>query len=89
MSEMSVTISPKDGERTLEQSAVRKGTASANASDLDLWLEKAEAMGERSASPPGDLEAATITYLVGAREIARRSCSRTSRVIPATRRSTT
>jgi 4-hydroxy-3-polyprenylbenzoate decarboxylase len=39
-----------------------------NASDLDLWLEKVEARGELkriSAEVDPDLEAATITYLVG------------------------
>src|SRR5262249_20203215 len=39
-----------------------------NASDLDVWLEKAEAMGELkriTAEVSPDLEAAHITYLVG------------------------
>src|SRR3978361_1907426 len=39
-----------------------------NASDLDLWLEQAEAMGELKRIPAEvncDLEAAHITYLVG------------------------
>jgi 4-hydroxy-3-polyprenylbenzoate decarboxylase len=39
-----------------------------NASDLDIWLEKAEAMGELkriTAEVSPDLEAAHITYLVG------------------------
>ena len=39
-----------------------------NSSDLDLWLEKAEAMGELkriTAEVSPDLEAAHITYLVG------------------------
>src|SRR5882757_7030288 len=39
-----------------------------NASELDLWLEKAEAMGELkriTAEVSPDLEAAHITYLVG------------------------
>ena len=39
-----------------------------NSSDLDLWLEKVEAMGELkriTAEVSPDLEAATITYLVG------------------------
>jgi UbiD family decarboxylase len=41
---------------------------SANSSDLDAWLEKVEAMGELkriTAEVDPDLEAATITYLVG------------------------
>src|ERR1700692_4890259 len=40
----------------------------ANASELDVWLEKAEAMGELkriTAEVSPDLEAAHITYLVG------------------------
>src|SRR5260221_10448773 len=40
----------------------------ANSSDLDLWLEKVEALGELkriTAEVDPDLEAATITYLVG------------------------
>ena len=68
--DMNVTISPnKDGEGA---SPVAKTTAqparAANASDLDLWLEKVEALGELkriTAEVDPDLEAATITYLVG------------------------
>src|ERR1700731_4797228 len=40
----------------------------ANSSDLDAWLEKVEALGELkriTAEVDPDLEAATITYLVG------------------------
>ena len=40
----------------------------ANASDLDIWLQKVEALGELkriTAEVDPDLEAATITYLVG------------------------
>src|SRR5262245_47774634 len=62
MSEMSVSISPNGGDRT-EPAAARKRTAAANASDLDLWLEKVEAMGELkriTAEVDPDLEAATI-----------------------------
>ena len=43
--------------------------AAANASDLEIWLQKVEAMGELkriTAEVDPDLEAATITYLVGA-----------------------
>ena len=46
----------------------RKATRGANSSDLDAWLEKAEALGELkriTAEVNPDLEAATITYLVG------------------------
>ncbi len=66
MSEMSVTIG--GGSQQPEQSAARTHTQpAANASDLDLWLEKIEAMGELkriTAEVDPDLEAATITYLV-------------------------
>jgi hypothetical protein len=44
MSDMSVTISPSD--QKAEPAAPRGRAASANASGLDLWLEKVEAMGE-------------------------------------------
>src|SRR5262245_53419332 len=42
-----------------------------NASDLDLWLEKVEARGELkriTAEVDPNLEAATITYLVGSQQ---------------------
>src|ERR1700730_17260852 len=45
-----------------------KGGYGANSSDLDIWLQKVEAMGELkriTAEVDPDLEAATITYLVG------------------------
>ena len=90
--DMSVTIKPAEGDGQRQQAPTQTRARGANASDLDLWLEKVEAMGELkriTAEVDPDLEAATITYLVGAREIARRCCSRTSRAIPATRRSTT
>ena len=64
--DMSVTISPnKDAEAG---SPVAQPPRAANASDLDLWLEKVEALGELkriTAEVDPDLEAATITYLVG------------------------
>ena len=44
------------------------GVHRSNASELDAWLEKAEAMGELkriTAEVSPDLEAAHITYLVG------------------------
>src|SRR5262245_35460235 len=63
--DMSVTINPnKDGEAASPAAQPR----SANASDLDAWLEKVEALGELkriTAEVDPDLEAATITYLVG------------------------
>src|ERR1700746_1720286 len=46
----------------------RKAPRGANASDLDAWLEKVEELGELkriTAEVDPDLEAATITYLVG------------------------
>ena len=51
---------------TVEQTKPR--TDRRNSSELDLWLEKAEAMGELkriTAEVSCDLEAAHITYLVG------------------------
>src|ERR1044071_848295 len=64
--EMSV---PAGGNATTVEQPKNRATADRrNASDLDLWLEKAEAMGElkRITAEGGcDLEAATITYLVG------------------------
>ena len=61
-----------------------------NASELDAWLDKVEAMGELKrikvvVSP--DLEAAHITYLVGLTKSP--PCLRTLRAIPATKCSTT
>jgi len=53
---------------TIEQPKNRPRSDRRNSSDLDLWLEKAEAMGELkriTAEVSPDLEAAHITYLVG------------------------
>src|SRR3954463_6526391 len=53
---------------TIEQPKNRPSSDRRNSSDLDLWLEKAEAMGELkriTAEVSPDLEAAHITYLVG------------------------
>src|SRR5262252_730679 len=64
--EMSVTISPKGDQSGPTET--KKVSRPANASDLDLWLEKVEAMGELkriTAEVSPDLEAAHITYLVG------------------------
>jgi len=63
--DMSVTVSPKGD--AAEPAEAKNATRAANASDLDLWLEKVEAMGELkriTAQVDPDLEAATITYLV-------------------------
>ena len=65
--DMSVTVSPKADAASAEAQS-KTITRGANASDLDLWLEKVEAMGELkriTAEVDPDLEAATITYLVG------------------------
>src|SRR6187402_1906944 len=67
MSDMSVTISPSDGDRRQQQSAQRTPAAGPNSSGLDLWLERVEQMGELkrvTAEVDCDLEAATITHLV-------------------------
>src|SRR5436190_2349810 len=53
---------------TIEQPKNKPSSDRRNSSDLDLWLEKAEAMGELkriTAEVSPDLEAAHITYLVG------------------------
>src|SRR5947209_20088586 len=56
------------GHATLTEPHTQATDRLRNASDLDLWLEKAEAMGELkriTAEVSPDLEAAHITYLVG------------------------
>src|SRR6266851_2403774 len=66
--DMSVTINPDSGEQSPEKTEARRLPRGANASDLDAWLEKVEALGELkriTAEVDPDLEAATITYLVG------------------------
>src|SRR5712691_12218787 len=65
--EMSVKVGAADGDRQQKAGAgtIARG---ANSSDLDAWLEKVEALGELkriTAQVDPDLEAATITYLVG------------------------
>src|ERR1700704_4472693 len=63
--EMSVPVGGKAA--TVEQPSNQHGDRR-NASELDVWLEKAEAMGELkriTAEVSPDLEAAHITYLVG------------------------
>src|SRR5258708_38816779 len=53
---------------TIEQPKHKPSADRRNSSDLDIWLEKAEAMGELkriTAEVSPDLEAAHITYLVG------------------------
>src|ERR1700751_4364049 len=63
--DMSVTVNPAGGEATNAGDARERAP---NASDLDAWLDKVEQMGELKRIPAAvdpDLEAATITYLVG------------------------
>ncbi len=65
--DMSVTTGAKD-EQTTGTPEAKTMARGANSSDLDVWLEKVEAMGELkriTAEVDCDLEAATITYLVG------------------------
>src|SRR5205085_4679469 len=67
--DMSVTISPNKQEADAKPQP--QTPRAANASDLDAWLEKVEAMGELkriTAEVDPDLEAATITYLVGSQK---------------------
>src|SRR6516162_9306812 len=66
--DMSVTVSAAEGEPQREKAETKTIARGANASDLDAWLEKVEALGELkriTAEVDPDLEAATITYLVG------------------------
>ncbi len=63
---MDVKVNPTDGAATAEPTDARERAP--NSSDLDAWLEKVEQMGELkriTAQVDPDLEAATITYLVG------------------------
>ena len=66
--DMSVTVSAAKAEPQREKAEAKTIARGANASDLDAWLEKVEALGELkriTAEVDPDLEAATITYLVG------------------------
>ena len=63
--DMSVPVAPEKREVKNQPSAAPR---SPNSSDLDEWMAKVEAMGELkriTAEVDPDLEAATITYLVG------------------------
>src|ERR1700680_2755395 len=68
--DMSISVAPE------KQAAAREAKSdqivrSPNASDLDEWLAKVDAMGELkriTAEVDPDLEAATITYLVGSQK---------------------
>ena len=62
--DMSVKVGAAGNDRELDRADVRKVARGANSSDLDLWLEKVEALGELkriTAEVDPDLEAATIT----------------------------
>src|SRR5438552_480364 len=71
--DMSVTLG---GAGTSDQNDHKERTDAhisrgSNSSDLDAWLEKVEALGELkriSAEIDPDLEAATLTYLVGSKK---------------------
>src|ERR1700748_1604209 len=64
--EMSVPVAPE--KREIQNQQVSAAVRSPNSSDLDTWMAKVEQMGELkriTAEVDPDLEAATITYLVG------------------------
>jgi 3-polyprenyl-4-hydroxybenzoate decarboxylase len=66
--DMSVTVGAASRDQGTGQSDAGRPARGVNSSDLDAWLEKVEALGELkriSAAVDPDLEAATITYLVG------------------------
>jgi 3-octaprenyl-4-hydroxybenzoate carboxy-lyase len=65
---MEMSVKAGGNSTTMEQPAERTRSDRRNASELDAWLERAEAMGELkriTAEVSPDLEAAHITYLVG------------------------
>jgi 3-polyprenyl-4-hydroxybenzoate decarboxylase len=65
---MEMSVRAGGDAKTVEQPKNPPRTDRRNSSDLDIWLEKAEAMGELkriTAEVSCDLEAAHITYLVG------------------------
>src|SRR6202163_3152030 len=66
--DMSVKVGAAGGNQSPEPTQSRHIARGANSSDLDAWLEKVEALGQPkriTAEVDPDLEAATITYLVG------------------------
>src|SRR5262249_36670818 len=66
--DMNVRVGAARGEQPAAQGETGRIARGANSSDLDAWLEKVEARGELkriTAEVDPDLEAATITYLVG------------------------
>ncbi|MFZ2080253.1 MAG: hypothetical protein WAV38_27110, partial [Xanthobacteraceae bacterium] len=65
---MEISVPAGGNASTLEQPKARPSTGQRNASELDAWLEKAEAMGELKrikAEVSPELVAAHITFLVG------------------------
>ncbi len=65
---MDMSVSAGGSAKTVEQPKNQPNRERRNASELDIWLEKAEQMGELkriTAEVSPDLEAAHITYLVG------------------------
>ena len=66
--DMSVTVGASAGAKDQKtDTAIEKAARGANSSDLDIWLEKVEALGELkriTAEIDPDLEASTLTYLV-------------------------
>src|SRR5262245_17920596 len=66
--DMSVPDGAAGGGQERARTEAKTVARGANSSDLDTWLEKVEALGELkriTAQVDPDLEAATITYLVG------------------------
>src|SRR6201985_2911729 len=66
--DMSVTVGAARGEQPAAQPEAGRVARRANSSELDAWLEQVEALGELkriTAEVDPDLEAASITYLVG------------------------
>src|SRR5258707_13032655 len=65
---MKMSVGAGGDAKTVDQPRNQPSPDRRNSSDLDIWLEKAEAMGELkriTAEVSCDLEAAHITYLVG------------------------
>src|SRR5271167_1463664 len=65
---MDMSVAVALGKQTVQDETKEHVNRSPNSSDLDEWLAKVEAMGELkriTAEVDPDLEAATITYLVG------------------------
>src|SRR3954454_19740493 len=66
--DMSVAVSAGSDKQKSAAKIDSESSRGANSSDLDVWLEKVEALGELkriTAEIDPDLEASTLTYLVG------------------------